>query len=636
MAKKSENNSPEKTSPDQTSKDRRSFLKMAAGSAAALVAGARAAQAQQTQMAMASPPAEPADVSDTPAEMITERPGSDFMVDVLKSLNFEYLASNPGSSFRGLQESFINYGKNKNPEWITCMHEESSVAMAHGYYKIEGKPMMVLAHGTVGLQHAAMAIYNAYCDRVPVFIILGNTFDAAQRRPGAEWSHSVQDAVAMVRDYTKWDDMPISLTHFAESSIRAYKFAMTPPMEPVVIVADSDLQERPIEPGAKTRIPRLTLSRPPTGDSGAVQEAARMLVAAENPVILSGRLGRSQNSINLLVELGEALQCSVSGGGFPNRHPLSGGNVRNADVILGLEVQDIWGAVNSMTDQLERLTQSNLKAGAKIITIAATDLYTKSNYQDFQRFQEVDLPIAADAEATLPALIEAIKRLTTSDRKNFFADRGKKLAAANLAADERARTEAALEWDLSPISSSRINYELWEVIKNKDWSLVNGGGGGRVWNFTKNYQRIGGGGGGGVGYGSPAAVGAALANKKYGRLSINIQNDGDMMYAPGVLWTAAHHRIPLLNIMNNNRAYHQEVMHLQRMACRHNRDLTTAPIGNVITDPNIDYAKLAQSLGWYAEGPITDPKEVGPALQRAIARVEAGQPALLDTVMQPR
>src|SRR3990170_3746481 len=181
---------------EDKSLDRRNFIKMAAGGAAALAAGAQLAGAQApdpTRAAMAAA-AEPSDPPDETSLLTTERPGADFMVDVLKSLDFEFVASNPGSSFRALQESFVNYGKNKNPEWITCMHEEASVAMAHGYYKIEGKPMMVLAHGTVGLQHAAMAIYNAYCDRVPVFIILGNTIDATQRRPGVEWLHSVQDA----------------------------------------------------------------------------------------------------------------------------------------------------------------------------------------------------------------------------------------------------------------------------------------------------------------------------------------------------------------------------------------------------------------------------------------------------------
>jgi thiamine pyrophosphate-dependent acetolactate synthase large subunit-like protein len=636
MEKSSEKSLHQQASISQTSsEDRRSFLKMAAGGAAALAAGAQFLQAQQTQMAMATPPAAEADAADAYDGMITEHPGSDFMVDVFKTLNLEYIASNPGASFRSLQESFINYGKNKSPEWLTCMHEESSVAMAHGYFKIEGRPMAIAAHGTVGLQHASMAIYNAFCDRVPIYIILGNHADAVERRPGAEWVHSVQDAAAMVRDYIKWDDYPASLGHFAESAIRAYKIAMTPPMEPVVLVVDGELQEHPAH-DALPRIPRLTIPRPPAGDPAAVEEAARMLVAAENPIILTGRLGRTQNSIDRVVELAEALQCNASGQAMPSRHALAGGNVRQADVILALEMPDLWGTLNSMQDQLEKRVQSNLRPGAKVISIAATDLYTKSNYQDFQRFQEVDLAIAADGEATLPALIEAVKRLTTADRKNAFAARGKRISDRRAAASVSARAEAALEWDLSPISPVRVGYELWEQVKNKDWSIVNGNPGGGLFNYTKHYQRTGSSGGSGVGYGAPAAVGAALANKKHGRLSIAIQNDGDLMYAPGVLWTAAHHRIPLLMIMNNNRAYHQEVMHLQRMACRHNRDLTTAAIGNVITDPNIDYAKVAQGLGWYAEGPITDPKEVGPALKRAIARVEAGEPALLDTVMQPR
>ena len=220
--------------------------------------------------------------------LTTDRPGSDFMVDVIKSLGFEYLAANPGSSFRGLHESLINYGGNKAPEFLTCCHEESSVALAHGYAEVEGKPMLVLAHSTVGLQHAAMGIYNAWGGRVPVYIILGNTLDATKRRPGVEWYHSAQDAAAMVREYTKWDDTPISLQHFAESAVRAYKISMTLPRSPVVVVDDGELQEDPIPKDADLRIPKLTLAAPPQGDSGAVAEAARLLVAAENPVIVAG------------------------------------------------------------------------------------------------------------------------------------------------------------------------------------------------------------------------------------------------------------------------------------------------------------------------------------------------------------
>src|ERR1044071_3823069 len=176
------------------------------------------------------------------------------MVDVIKSLDFEYVAANPGSSFRGIHESIVNYGGNTAPEVITCLHEESSVAMAHGYFKAEGKPMAVLCHGPVGMQHAAMEIYNAYRDRVPVYILAGNTLDATLRRPGVEWAHSVQDAAAMVRDFIKWDDQPISLPHFAESAVRAYKIAMTPPMMPVLLMLDGGLQEDPIADRKSTRL----------------------------------------------------------------------------------------------------------------------------------------------------------------------------------------------------------------------------------------------------------------------------------------------------------------------------------------------------------------------------------------------
>src|SRR4051812_35031544 len=240
----------------KSSVSRRGFLKhTAAGAAAALAVKPASALAQPQNAEPVRPAAPPASArqvaletaTPVPADVYTtDRPGADFMVDVLKTLNFDYIFANPGSSFRGLQESFINYGKNTKPEWITCCHEESSVAMAHGYFKIEGKPILCMAHGTVGLQHASMAIYNAYADRVPVYLILGNEQEIAFRRSDVEWTHSVQDAAAMVRDYTKWDDSPLSLGHFAESAVRAYKVMMTPPMEPIVICANGALQEEPV------------------------------------------------------------------------------------------------------------------------------------------------------------------------------------------------------------------------------------------------------------------------------------------------------------------------------------------------------------------------------------------------------
>ena len=331
---------------------------------------------------------------------------------------------------------------------------------------------------------------------------------------------------------------------------------------------------------------------------------------------------------------------------FPSRHALNQGDrarelVGSADVILGLELTDFWGTVDAYRDQLHRTSRPITKPGVKLVSITSGDLFMKANYQDFQRYPEVDIAMAADAEATLPSLIEAVKRRVTADRKRVFDDRGRKLADTRQRLLERARADATYGWDASPISTARLSAELWAQIKDTDWALVSpiefvSRWPMRLWSFDKPYQFIGASGGAGVGYGAPAAVGAALAHKKHGRVVVSIQADGDLMYAPGVLWTAAHHRIPLLSVMHNNRAYHQEVMHIQRMANRHQRGVTSAKIGTTIENPNIDFAGLARSLGVHAEGPITDPKELSGAIKRALDVVKRGEPALVDVVSQPR
>jgi thiamine pyrophosphate-dependent acetolactate synthase large subunit-like protein len=354
--------------------------------------------------------------------------------------------------------------------------------------------------------------------------------------------------------------------------------------------------------------------------------------------------------MKLLIDLAEALQASVIDRAgrlnFPTRHPLNqteraGAVISGADVILGLELSDFWGSVNSYVDQLERTSHPLIQPGTKLISITSEDLYVKSNYQEFQRFPEVDLAIAAQAEATLPSLTEAVKRLITDDRRRLFQDRGAKLADARTKALERARADATYAWEASPVTTARVSAEIWSVIRNEDWSLVSDVGFMsrwplRLWDFDKYYQYIGGAGGAVEGHGAPQAVGAALANRKHGRFTVNIQRDGDLMYSPGVLWTSAHHRIPMLSVMHNNRAYHQEVMHVQRMADRHQRGITRASIGTTIEDPNIDYAKVAQGLGVFAEGPISNPADLGPALRRAVDVVKRGEPALIDVVTQPR
>jgi thiamine pyrophosphate-dependent acetolactate synthase large subunit-like protein len=586
------------------------------------------------------------------------RAGSDFMVDVIKSLGVEYIYSNPASSFRGLHESLINYGKNTMPEFITCMHEESSIAMAHGYFKVAGKPAMVLCHGTVGLMHGTMSVYNAWCDRAPVIVVGGTDLDAANRPPGVPTTHSAQDINALVRDFTKWDDTPVSLAHFAQSFVRAYKFAMTPPYEPVMLALDAELQEMPIQERERHSliIPKYIASSPPQADVAALRETAKLLVNAQNPVIVADRLARTADGVKYLVELAELLQAPVVNMrgrmNFPNSHYLNqaaGQLYAQADVILGLEVTDFWNVVNAFTDNADNeglgVQRRRAKPDAKLITISSVELNQKSNYQDFQRFQPVDISMVGDAEASLPSLIEAVKMAISGDKKAAYEKRGEAFRKAHAAARERAMAAAAVGWDATPISTARFSAELWAAVKDLDWSLVNAGNGTSGWperffKIDKHYQWLGGSGGAGQGYGPPAAIGAAHANMKFGRFSVAIQGDGDSMYAPGALWTAARHQIPLLNVVHNNRGYHQEVMHVQRLSNRRNRVANNGrdfgPIGTRIENPNVDYAMLAKSMGMQAFGPINDPSEIGPTLKKAVQIVRAGEPVLVDAVMQPR
>ena len=632
-------------SQTQPTSGRRDFLKGVASASAAGVA--------LVQQAQAATPAAPSNskLSDLDAKAVESgrlipRPGSDFMVDVIKSLNVEYVAANPGSSFRSLHESVVNYGANKSPELITCLHEESSVAIAHGYAKAAGKPMAVMAHGSVGFQHAAMAVYNAWCDRVPVIMFGGNGIDADKRRPGTEWSHSVQDPALLLRDYVKWDDAPGSLQHFAESTVRAYRVATTGQMGPVVIMADIDLQEDAIH-GKPPTIPKLRPTLPLQGDTGALQEAAQLLLNAKNPVIMADRAARNQDGVKALVKLAESLQAPVIDLGgrmnFPNTHHLCLSDmkralVREADVILMLEVYDPWGQVNGLSDPFKTV-RPEAKADVKIITIGMNDVSIRSNYQDFQRFLSVEMAIPGEAQASMPVLTDYILKNATAAQKASFEARREPMKKRWDQQLKEAKEGAALGWDASPISTARLAMETFEVIKNEPWCLAVSdriAWARKLWPTTQYHQMLGGSGGQGVGYGLPASVGAALANKSLGRMTVTFQPDGDLLYAPGALWTAAHHKIPLLMVMHNNGGYYQEVMHLQRMASLHNRRTDQAWIGNSLRNPDIDFAKIAQGMGVWAEGPIKDPSQLKGALQRALAEVKQGRPALLDVVCQAR
>lgn len=577
-------------------------------------------------------------------------PGSDFMVDLLKLAGIDYVAAMPGSTFRGIHESIVNYAGDRHPQLIVCTHEEASAAIAHGYAKVAGKPMASLVHSTVGLQHASMAIYNAWCDRVPVMVLAGNIADAVKRRPGVEWYHTAQDLGALVRDYTKYDDYPVSLQHYAESFMRAYTMSVTPPMAPVLIVADAELQEQPIADARDLRVPPLREVAPPVASQDALATAAAMLCNATAPVIVADRAVRSQAAMDTLVQLAETLNAPVidllARMNFPTNHYLNHSSMQSrllaqADVILALEVGDVWSLTGTVPDTIERPSKPRGQGEAKVISLSTAYLYGKSNMQDAERFYAPALPIGADAHTSLPALLHAVQTTLTPAQRNAAAARQPAMQQAFETLRANARENATRAWDGSPISTARLSAEVWHAIRHEDWALVSPTGAisqwpQRLWDFTKTYQFIGAGGGYGVGYAAPAAVGAAIAHRDAGRIAVSIQTDGDLMVLPGVLWTAAHHSVPLLSVMHNNRAWHQETMHIQRMSSRRDRHPERGTIGTVLQDPPIDYAAMARSMGMWAEGPISNPADLGPALARAMAVVKSGKPALVDVLTQPR
>jgi thiamine pyrophosphate-dependent acetolactate synthase large subunit-like protein len=607
-------------------------------------AGAPAAPPTAQQLARdaggAAPPAVP------PRTVV--RPGSDLMVDAIKSVGIDFVMANPGSSFEGLQESIVNYGKH-DMEFITALHEESSVAAAHGYAKAEGRPMAVLLHGTVGVTHAAMAIYNAYCDRVPILAIAGLDFD------GPIPAHNATDLAALVRGYTKWDSQPRTLTEAIAAIQRAYQIAMTPPMAPVMVTLSADLQKQETA-GQAIHVPPFKPAEMLAADYIATKRIARALVDARNPRINVGRLRTPagvKHAIELVELLGAQAGSSAAAGpmSFPMSHPLRGLGVSGAtvDFILNLEAPPF--VPGETPARGESGGAAPARTGALVSATIQGPPLLATNFNIVARGGGGNtaghLAIEADAETSLPGLIEEVRTLLTADMRRLIADRARRneQAHAGQRAEEWARSieQARPGWNATPISLGRLHAELWPLIKDEDVCLSGPANfasnhATRLFSLDKPYSYLGGQGGAGIGYGAPASAGAGLAAKKAGngRIVVNIQTDGDLNYAPGVLWTMAHHRLPVLTVMHNNRGWHQELMFMQFMAGVRNRGTDRMHIGCSLKDPHIDYARMAQAYGMYAEGPIADPKDLAGAYKRALDRVKGGEPALVDVITQPR
>ncbi len=575
--------------------------------------------------------------------------GSDLIVDVLRALDIEYAALNPGATFRGLHDSLVNYGGNERPEIIQCCHEEIAVAVAHGYAKAAGKPMAAIVHNVVGLQHASMAIFNAWCDRVPI-LLLGGTGPMAveKRRPWIDWIHTALVQGQAVRDYVKWDDQPASLASIPEAMIRGYRIAVTEPQGPVYLCFDAELQEMPVS--EKLPVPDVARYAPPSAmqaDARALDEAAHLLRAADRPVIIAEYVGRNASAVDALVRLAERLAAPVidlydhGRFNFPSTHPLdlTGAEkdlLASADVVLALDVQDLYGAL-VRSDRLTRLSEPILPESAKVIHITLSDLAVRSWVTSYQRLVPTDVPILADTAVALPALLSRLEGLApdSSGRRARY----ERLRTKHDALRREARTRCEESWNDRPIAPSRLASEMWEVLRGEDWVLAHGtldGWARTLWEWARPDQYLGYSGGAGLGYGAGASIGVALAHRGTGRVCVDLQPDGDLLYTPSAIWTAAHHRIPLLFIVCDNRSYFNDENHQAIVARARHRPVENRVVGIRIEDPPVDFAGMARAFGAHGEGPVEDPALIAPALRRALRVVrEEQQPAVVDVVIRP-
>jgi len=590
------------------------------------------------------------------AQKITEKPraewGSDVVVDLLKAFEIEYVAINPGATFRGLHDSLVNYGGNHAPEIVLCTHEEIAVALAHGYARAKGRPMGAAVHNVVGLQHASMAIYNAWADRLPV-IVMGGTgpMDTANRRPWIDWVHTALVQGNLVRDFVKWDDQPASVEAVPESFVRAYRLATTDPMGPVYICYDGEVQEKKLESDISFSLDRYPAPLPLQAPDEGFEKTIRWLLEAKKPVILADAVGRKESGFNALGELAELLAAPVLDQlgrfNFPVRNPLNLTGLHQkvipqADLVLALDVPDLEGAVTQRAQERGRRRPIELLApNTKIINVGLDDLLVRAWSTDFNKLRQADLMIMADTGVFLPELVRRLKvekdRLNKlnndiSERRADWA----KLYEEKVAAREK---ETKTKWDEKPIAMSRLYVELTEALKNQDWVLTNGSSQGKENSYlpaNKFNQILGKYKGGGLGYGLPASLGAALAHKGSGKFCVDLQPDGCLLFTVSALWTAVHHQIPLLIVVCSNRSYYNDEEHQERIAEVRGRPVENKTIGIRIQEPEVDFGAMARTYGCWGAGPITEPKDLIKTLREAVKVVKEGKPALVDVVCQMR
>ncbi len=553
--------------------------------------------------------------------------GSDVVAETLRDLDIPYVALNPGASYRGLHDSLVNYLGNERPQMLLCLHEESAVAIAQGYAKVTGRAMGAIVHSNVGLMHATMAIFNAWCDRMPV-VVLGATgpVDADKRRPWIDWIHTARDQGALVRGYVKWDDQPASPAAAREALIRAANIANALPQGPVYVNLDAEMQETKLpEPLPPIDVARYRPRIAAAPDPEAVKEAADRLREAKRPVILAGRASRRRDAWDARVALAESLNARVLsdlkiGASFPTDHPLHLGApgmllpdadglaaLAEADVILSLDWVDLGGAMKAA------------KSHAVVISASLDQNIHNGWSMDHQALPPIDLLIAADPDEVAIALSRAI---------------GAPAKPVALPAAPRAMTKPAPG---EKLTVEDLAFAVRHAVGTRDVSLTHLplSWNGAWWPFRHPLDFLGSDSGGGIGGGPGISVGAALALKGSGRLPVAICGDGDYLMGVTALWTAAHYRIPLLVLIANNRSFFNDELHQERVARMRHRPVENRWIGQRISDPDIDLAAMARAQGADGFGPVRTGSELSAALDAAIAEVEGGAVAVVDVRVEP-
>jgi thiamine pyrophosphate-dependent acetolactate synthase large subunit-like protein len=554
--------------------------------------------------------------------------GSDAIAAMLRALGLPYIALNPGASYRGLHDSLVNYLGNERPQILLCLHEESAVSLAQGYAKASGRTMGVLLHSNVGLMHATMSIFNAWCDRVPM-LILGATgpWDAAKRRPWIDWIHTASDQGALVRDYTKWDNQPASIPAAWEALLRAAQLADTAPRGPVYVNLDAALQEEKV--GALEALPDVTRFRPPEAlipGMQQVESAARLLANARRPVILAGRVSRGAEEWGRRVELAEKLQARVVtdlkvAAAFPTDHPLHVGPpghflspataaaLRDADVVLALDWVDPAGTF--------RQAWGNAPIGAKIILVSLDAHLHRGWSMDHQGLPPADVYLMCEPDAALPPFLASLASHTAPAVRP--AD-----APPALPAESRLTIRALAE----NFNAATDSIDVCLTRLPLGWQ-------GSYRHFRHPLDYIGLEGGGGVGAGPGIAIGAALALRGSGRLPVAIMGDGDFLMGATALWTGTHYRVPCLILVANNRSFYNDERHQERVAKERGRPVENKWIGQRIGDPDIDLAAIARAQGAEGIGPVTRSVDLRAAIDQAIRTVRDGALCVVDVRIAP-